>query len=150
MDAVEEGRQAGRAKEQAQRDQQPAAPVLNRERGRRRTKYHLTSTYVPQNLEDAILDLHRRQLTEQLLRTTQEHREVKAENQRQVEEVQINQEVQMNQIIEEWRNEDADALDYEGQQNRDGNGDLNVDRNMQENILRVVSNIFHLLSVDEY
>ena len=94
--------------------------------------------------------MHRRQLTEQLLRTTQEHREVKAENQRQVEEVEINQEVQINQIIEEWRNEDADALDYKGQQNRDGNGDLNVDRNMQENILRVVSNIFHLLSVDEY
>ena len=123
---------------------------MNRGRGRRRTKYHLTSTHVPQNLEDAILDLCRCQLTEQLLRTTQEHREVEAENQRQVEEVQINQEVQMNQIIEEWRNEDADALDYEGQQNRDGNGDLNVDRNMQENILRVVSNIFHLLSVDEY
>jgi len=88
--------------------------------------------------------LHRYQLTEQLLRTTQEHRGVEAENQRQVEEVQI------NQIMEEWRNEDADALDYKGQQNRDGNGDLNVDRNMQENILRVVSNIFHLLSVDEY
>ena len=32
MDAVEEGRQARRAKERAQRDQQPAAPVLNRER----------------------------------------------------------------------------------------------------------------------
>ena len=32
MDAVEEGRQARRAEEQAQRDQQPAAPVLNRER----------------------------------------------------------------------------------------------------------------------
>ena len=144
MDAVEKGRQAKRAKERAQRDQQPAAPVLNRERGRRRTKYHLTSTHVPQNLEDAILDLRRCQLTEQLLRTTQEHREVEAENQRQVEKVQI------NQIIEEWRNEDADALDYEGQQNRDGNGDLNIDKNMQENILRVVSNIFHLLSVDEY
>ena len=42
--------------------------------------------------------------------------------------------------MEEWRNEDADALDYEEQQNR---GDLNVDRNMQENILRVVSNRFH-------
>ena len=96
-----------------------------------RTKYHLTSTHVPQNLEDAILDLRRRQLTKQLLRTTQEHRGVEAENQKQVEEVQINQEVQMNQIIEEWRNEDADALDYEGQQNRDGNGDLNVDRNMK-------------------
>jgi len=123
---------------------------LNRGKGRRRTKYHLTFTHVPQNLEDAILDLHRHQLTEQLLRTTQEHRKVEAENQRQVEEVQINQEVQMNQIIEEWRNEDANALDYEGQQNRDGNGDLNVDRNMQENILRVVSNIFHLLLVDKY
>ena len=65
-----------------------------------------------------------------------------------MEEVQINQEIQINQIIEEWRNEDADALDYEEQQNRDGNGDLNVNRNMQENILRVISNI--LLSVDEY
>ena len=75
--------------------------------------------------------MRRRQLIEQLLRTTQKHRGVEAENQRQVEEVQINQEVQMNQIIEEWRNEDADALDYEGQQNRDGNGDLNVDRNMK-------------------
>ena len=114
---------------------------MNRKRERKKTKYHLISTYVPQNLEDAILDLCRHQLTEQLLRTTQEHREVEAENQRQVEEVQINQEVQMNQI---------DALDYEEQQNRDGNGDLNVDRNMQENILRVISNIFHLLSVDEY
>ena len=141
MDAVEEGCQARRAEERAQRDQQPTAPILNRRRGRRRTKYHLTSIHVPQNLEDAILDLCRHQLTEQLLRTTQEHREVEAENQRQVEEVQINQEVQMNQI---------DALDYEEQQNRDGNGDLNVDRNMQENILRVISNIFHLLSVDEY
>jgi len=123
---------------------------LNRGRERKRTKYHLTSTYVQQNLEDVILDLHRCQLTEQLLRTTQEHRGVEAENQRQVEEVQINQEIQMNRIIEKWRNEDADALDYKEQQNRDGNGDLNVDKNMQENILRVVSNIFHLLSVDEY
>jgi len=59
------------------------------------------------------------------------------------------EEVQINQIIEEWRNEDTDALDYE-EQNRDGNGDLNMDRNMQENILRVVSNIFHSLSVNEY
>jgi len=58
--------------------------------------------------------------------------------------------MKINQIIEKWRNEDADALDYEEQQNREDNGDLNVDRNMQENILRVVSNIFHLLLVDEY
>jgi len=73
--------------------------------------------------------------------TTQEHRGIEAE--RQVEEVQI------NQIIKEWKNEDTDALDYE-RQNRDGNRDLNVDRNMQENILRVVSNILHSLLVNEY
>jgi len=73
MDAVEEECQTRRAKERAQRDQQPTALVLNREKGRR-TKYHLTSTYIPQNLKDAILDLRRRQLAEQLLRTTQEHR----------------------------------------------------------------------------
>jgi len=51
----------------------------------------------------------------------QRDREVEVEGQRQVE---------INQIIEEWRNEDADALDYEEQQNRGDNGDLNVDRNM--------------------
>ena len=101
----------------------------------------MTFAHVPQNLEDAILDLHRCQLAQQQQRTTQGHREVEVERQRQVE---------INQIIENWKNEDTDALDYEGQQNKDGNGDLNVDRNMQENILRVVSNIFHLLSVDEY
>ena len=32
MDAVEEGCQAKRAEEQVQRNQQPATPVLNRER----------------------------------------------------------------------------------------------------------------------
>ena len=58
--------------------------------------------------------------------------------------------VQINQIIKEWRNEDVDALDYEEQQNRGDIGDLNVDRNIQKNILRVVSNIFYSLSVDEY
>ena len=142
MDPVEEECQARRAEERVQRDQQPAAPVLNKGRGRRKTKYHLTSTNVPQNLKDAILDLCRHQLTKQLLRTTQKHRGVEAK--RQVKEVQI------NQIIEEQRNEDADALDYEGQQNRDSNGNLNVDRNIQENILRVVSNIFHSLLVNKY
>jgi len=101
----------------------------------------LTSTNVPQNLEDAILDLHRCQLAQQQQRTTQKHKEVEVERQRQVE---------INQIMEEWRNKDTDALDYEGQQNRGDNGDLNVNRNMQENILRVVSNIFHSLLVDEY
>jgi len=88
---------------------------------------------------------------------------VEAERQRQVEERQLEQQrvakelevlqaarrvklapiVQINQIMEEWRNEDADDLDYEGQQNRDSNGDLHVDRNMQKDILRIVSNIFH-------
>jgi len=58
--------------------------------------------------------------------------------------------VEINQIMEKWRNEDADALDYKEQQNRRDNGDLNVDRNMQENILRVVSNIFYSLLVDKY
>ena len=130
MDPVKEERQARRAEERAQRDQQSVAPVLNR----RRTKYHLISAHVPQNLEDAILDLHRCQLAEQLLRTTQEQRRVEGKRQRQVE---------INQIMEEWRNEDVDALDYEGQQNKDSNRDLNVDRNIQENILRIVSNRFH-------
>jgi len=88
---------------------------------------------------------------------------VEAERQRQVEKRQFEQQrvaeelevlqvarrvepapiVQINQIMEEWRNKDVDALDYEGQQNRDDNGDLHVDRNMQEDILRIVSNIFH-------
>ena len=147
MDPVEEECQARRAEERAQRDLPniTLAPVLNRGRGRgrgrRQSKFYLTSAHVPQNLEDAILDLHRCQLAQQQQRTTQGHREVEVERQRQVE---------INQIMENWKNEDADALDYEGQQNRNSNGDLNVDRNMQENILRVVSNIFHLLSVDEY
>jgi len=78
--------------------------------------------------------LHRHQLAEQQQRTTQEHRKVEVERQREVEIIQI---------MEDWRNENTGALDYEGQQNRDSNGDLYIDRNMQENILRVVSNIFH-------
>ena len=94
----------------------------------------MTSAHVPQNLEDAILDLHRCQLAKQQQRTTQGYRGVEVERQREVEIIQI---------MEDWRNEDAGALDYKGQQNRDSNGDLYVDRNMQENILRVVSNIFH-------
>ena len=140
MNPVEEERQARRAEERAQRHPQniTLAPVFNRGRGRRRgrrqSKFYLTSAHVPQNLEDAILDLHRRQLAEQQQRTTQGHREVEVERQREVEIIQI---------MEDWRNEDAGALDYEGQQNRDSNGDLYVDRNMQENILRVVSNIFY-------
>ena len=101
----------------------------------------MTLTHVSQTLEDAILDLHRCQLAEQPQSTTQEHRaqstRVEAEQQRQIKVVQI------NQIIEEQRNENADALDYEEQQNRDGNGDLYVDRNIQKDILRVISNIFH-------
>ena len=88
---------------------------------------------------------------------------VEAERQRQIEERQIEQQrlaeqletlqaerrtepsymVQINQMVEEQRNENADTLDYEGYQNRSGNRDLNVDRNMQENILRIVSNRFY-------
>jgi len=51
--------------------------------------------------------------------------------------------VQINQIMEEWRNKDVDTLDYEEQQNRNDNGDLHMDRNMQKDVLRIVSNIFH-------
>ena len=50
-------------------------------------------------------------------------------------------------MIEESRIENADALDYEGQQNRGDNSDLNE---ICRKIFWVVSNIFHLLSVDEY
>ena len=70
MDPVEEERQARRAKEWAQRDLPniTLASVLNRERERRRerwqSKFYLTSAHVPQNLEDAILDLHRYQLAQ--------------------------------------------------------------------------------------
>ena len=140
MDPVEEERQARRAEEQAQRHPPniTLAPVLNRGRGRGRgrqqSKFYLTFANVLQNLEDAILDLHRFQLAEQQQRTTQGHRGVEVKRQREVEIIQI---------IENWRHEDVRALDYEEQQNRDSNGDLYVDRNMQENILRVVSNIFH-------
>ena len=149
MDPVEEECQARRAEEQVQQDLPniTPAPVLNREResergrGRQQSKFYLTSTNVPQNLEDAILDLHRCQLAQQQQRTTQGHRGVEVERQRQVE---------INQIMEGQRNKDADALDYEGQQNRGDNGDLNVDRNMQENILRFVSDIFYSLLVDKY
>ena len=41
-------------------------------------------------------------------------------------------------------------FDYEEQQNREDIGDLNVDRNIQENILRIVSNRFHLLMVNRF
>jgi len=171
MDPVEEEHQARRAEERVQRDQQPTAPVLNRGRGRKRTKYHLTSIHVPQNLDNAILDLCQRQLAQQnqLLDHLQITR-VEAERQRQVEERQLQQQrvveqleiiqaarrvepahvVQINQIIERWRNENRDALDYKEHQNREGNRNLYVDQNMQENIMRVVSNIFYSLSIDEY
>ena len=95
MDPVEEEHQARRAKEWAQRDLPniTLAPVLNREKGREKgrqqSKFYLTSAYVPQNLEDAILDLHRHQLAQQQQRTTQRHREVEVERQRQVKINQI-------------------------------------------------------------
>jgi len=87
----------------------------------------MTPAHVPQTLENAILDLHRCQLVEQQQRITQEYRaqvitRVEAERQRQVEVVQRNKgvevegqrQVEINQMIEKWKNEDADALDYEG------------------------------------
>ena len=80
---------------------------------------------------------------------TQEYRvqviTVEEERQREVNKVEINQTVKDNQIIEEWRNENTNALDYEEQQileNREDNRNLYINRNMQENLLRAVSNIF--------
>ena len=80
---------------------------------------------------------------------TQEYRvqviTVEGERQREVNKVEINQIVEGNQIIKEWRNENTDALDYEKQQileNREDNRDLHIDRNIQENLLRAVSDIF--------
>ena len=80
---------------------------------------------------------------------TQEYRvqviTVEGERQREVNKVEINQIVEGNQIIKEWRNKNTDALDYEKQQileNREDNRDLHIDRNMQENLLRAVSDIF--------
>jgi len=58
INAAEDECQAKKAKEQAQRDQQLTALVLNKEKGRKRTKFHLISAYISQNLNDAILDLH--------------------------------------------------------------------------------------------
>ena len=147
IDPVKEECQAKRAEERVQRHPPniTLAPILNRGRGRGRgrqqSKFYLTFANVLQNLEDAILDLHRFQLAEQQQRTTQGHKEVEVKRQREVEIIQI---------IENWRHEDVRALDYKEQQNRDSNGDLYVNRNMQENILRIVSNIFYWLSVDEY
>jgi len=81
MNPVEEEYQARRAEEWAQQDLPniTPAPVLNRGRGRWQSKFYLTSANVLQNLEDAILDLHRHQLTQQQQRTTQGHREVEVE-----------------------------------------------------------------------
>ena len=122
----------------------------------------MTPAYVPQTLENTILDLYRCRLAEQQQRITQEYRaqvitrvEAKKQREKVIQrnrevEVEGQRQVEINQIIEKQRNQDIDALDYEGQQNRGDNGDLNVNRNMQENILRVVSNIFHLLLIDEY
>ena len=88
MDPVEEEHQTRGAEEQAQRDLPniTSAPVLNRGRGRGRgrqqSKFYLTSAHVPQNLENAILDLHRHQLAQQQQRTTQGHRKVEVERQK--------------------------------------------------------------------
>lgn len=54
----------------------------------------MTFVNVSQNFEDAILDLHKGQLTKQQQKTTQKHKRVKVEKQKQIK---------INQIIEEWR-----------------------------------------------
>ena len=72
MNAVKEERQARRAEEQAQRyvvpallQNIPSAPIWNRGRGRGSGRFQPTPVHIPQNLEDAILDLHRCQHNEQ-------------------------------------------------------------------------------------
>jgi len=99
MDPVKEERQARRAEERAQwyivpalLQNVPFAPVWNSGSGKgKRRQFYMTSTHVSQTLEDAILDLHRRQLTEQPQSTTQEHwaqsTRVEVEQQRQIEMV---------------------------------------------------------------
>ena len=117
MDPAEEERQTRRAEERAQRYVVPALlqnipppPVWNRGKGRGR--FHMTPVHVPQTFENAILDLHRRQLAEQQQRITQEYRAqviTRVEAERQVEVVQRNREVEVeeqrqveiNQMIEE-------------------------------------------------
>ena len=68
MDPVEKEHQARRAEERAQRyallQNVPSAPVWNRGRGKGGRRFHMTPVYVPQNLDDTIFDLHRRQLTQ--------------------------------------------------------------------------------------
>jgi len=120
----------------------PSTPVWNRDKGRGRKRFYLAPVHVPQNLEDAILNLHRRRLAEQQQRTTEEYRvqitRVKVERQRQENVVQRDRgvkvegqrQVEINQIMEKWRNKNTDALDYKEQQNRGDIGDLNVDRNI--------------------
>ena len=60
---------------------------------------HDTPVHVPQNLVDAILDLHRRQLAKQQQRTTEEYgaqiTRVEAERQRQENVVQRDKEVEV-------------------------------------------------------
>ena len=105
MDPVKEECQARRAEERAQRytllQNVPPAPVWNRGRDRGGRRFHMTSVHVPQNLDDAILDLCRHQLAQQILseeqqqRTTQDYRveiiRVEVERQRQVEKRQLEQ-----------------------------------------------------------
>ena len=96
----------------------PSAPVWNRGRGRR---HYITPLYVPANLDEAIVDLHRRQ---------------------QANQVQVEPIAQINEMMIEWRNEGNNALDYDKQQANE-DGDQNVDRVIEKNLCRaqiVVSN----------
>ena len=78
MDPVKEECQARRAEERAKQytllQNVPPAPVWNRGRGRGGRRFHMTSVHIPQNLDDAILDLHRHQLAQQILSEEQQQR----------------------------------------------------------------------------
>jgi len=85
---------------------------LNRGRQRR---HYITPLYVPPNLNEAIVDLHRRQ---------------------QINQVQIEPMAHINEMINEWRNEGDNGLDYDEQQANE-DSDQNMDRVIEENLSRV-------------
>ena len=90
----------------------PSAPIGNRDKQRR---LYITPLYVPPNLNEAIVDLHRRQQTNQ---------------------VQIAPMAHINEMMDEWRNEGDNGLDYNEQQANE-DGDQNMDRVIEENLGRV-------------
>jgi len=134
----------------------PSAPVVNRRKGRKR--HYETSLSVVHNLDDARLDLHRQQLANQQIQTLDSRIPQNGENcifvlnHPQVLERecfsgnelsrQTGTRLEEEKRAQVHRNEDTDALDYREQQILDDNRDLYVNRDIQENLLRVMSDGF--------